>query len=357
MSLANTLAHFWQRITPRSGARKERADARSDSRWKALGVIVVLLLLVGFGLAVYWNRSPDLFNVMNVAEQRAPEGVDPAEVPGFVMTATLAHAVEVLLEKPGGYLSNDIAPPSVLMDDMANWEYGVVIQVRDFARSLRNDIARSRSQSVEDKDLAVAEPQFSFPTDNWMFPATESEYRKGVKALDRYLARLAIGKADFFARADNLAEWLTLVNRRLGSLSQRLSASVGEHQVNTTSQGEELGGRQAGAEITTKQVYSQTPWLEVDDVFYEARGSAWAIIEFLRAAEIDFHDVLKDKNAVVSMRNIIRELENSQRAVWSPMVLNGRGFGFTANYSLILTSYLARANAAILDLQTLLSEG
>lgn len=355
MNLANTLAHFWQRITPRSGARKASTDARSNSRWKALGLVVVLLLLVGFGLAVYWNRSPDLFNVMNAAEQRAPEGVDPAEVHGFVMTATLAHAVEVLLEKPGGYLSNDIAPPSVLMDDMANWEYGVVVQVRDFARSLRNDIARSRSQSAEDRDLAVAEPQFSFPTDNWMFPATEAEYRKGVKALDRYLARLANGKAEFFARADNLAEWLTLVNRRLGSLSQRLSASVGEHQVNT------MGGvprsRQAGTEPNEQPVYSKTPWLEVDDVFYEARGSAWAIIEFLRAAEIDFHPVLEDKNALVSMRNIIRELENSQRAVWSPMVLNGRGFGFTANYSLILTSYLARANAAILDLQTLLSEG
>ncbi|MCO6442330.1 MAG: DUF2333 family protein [Nitrococcus mobilis] len=351
--MANTLSHVLRRFIPNRGTRSQ-STTRAGGRWKTAGITVLVLLLIGFGLTAYWNRSPDLFNVVDAAQQRAPEGVDPTKVPGFVMTATLAHAVEVLLDKPGGYLSNDITPPSVLMDDMANWEYGVVIQVRDFARSLRNDIARSRSQSAEDKDLAIAEPQFSFPTDKWIFPATEGEYRKGVEALDRYLARLAKGEAEFFARADNLAEWLTLVNRRLGSLSQRLSASVGEHQFNT------MGGvprsRQAGTE-PNKQVYSKTPWLKVDDVFYEARGSAWAIIEFLRAAEIDFHHVLQDKNAVVSMRNIIRELENSQRAVWSPMVLNGRGFGFTANYSLILTSYLARANAAILDLQTLLSEG
>jgi hypothetical protein len=32
--------------------------------------------------------------------------------------------------------------------------------------------------------------------------------------------------AQFYARADNLREWLATVNTRLGSLSQRLSASV-----------------------------------------------------------------------------------------------------------------------------------
>ncbi len=324
-------------------------------RWKAVAITVLILLLIGFGLAVYWNRSPDLFNVMDAAKQRAPEGVDPAKVPGFVMTATLAHAVEVLLDKPGGYLSNDITPPSVLMDDMANWEYGVVIQVRDLARSLRNDMSRSRSQSAEDKDLAIAEPQFSFPNDKWIFPDTEGEYQKGVEAVDQYLDRLADGNAYFHARADNLREWLTLVSRRLGSLSQRLSASIGEHAFDEGTAGAP-SSRQADEE-SEQQIYSKTPWLHVDDVFYEARGSAWAIIEFLRAAQTDFHKILKDKNAQVSLRQIVRELEYSQRTVWSPVVLNGSGFGFTANYSLTLASYLARANAALLELQKLLAEG
>lgn len=354
MNLANTLAHFWQRITPRSGEHQPRASARSNSRWKVAAVAVVLVLLVGFGLTVYWNRSPDLFNVVEAARQRAPEGIDPTKVPGFVTTATLGHVVEVLLNKPGGYLSNDIMPPFVLMDDMPSWEYGVVIQVRDLARSLRNDMSRSRSQSTEDKDLAIAEPQFSFPTNKWMFPATEAEYRKGVEALDRYLTRLGKGKTQFYSRADNLREWLGLVSRRLGALSQRLSASVGEHQLNTDMAGEATARQAAEPD---QETYSKTPWLQVDNVFYEARGSAWAIIEFLRAAEVDFRDILQNKNALVSLRQIVRELEYSQRPVWSPVVLNGNGFGFTANYSLILASYLARANAALLELQKLLAEG
>ncbi|EAR21972.1 DUF2333 family protein [Nitrococcus mobilis] len=331
------------------------ANILFSGRWKAAAIIVLILLLIGFGLSVYWNRSPDLFNVVKAAQQRVPDGVDPTKVPGSVMTATLAQAVEVLLNKPGGYLSNDITPPSILMDDMANWEFGVVMQVRDLARSLRNDMSRSRSQSAEDKDLAIAEPQFSFPNDKWIFPDTEGEYKKGVKAVDRYLDRLANGDAQFFARADNLKEWLALVSRRLGSLSQRLSASVGEHTFDEGTAG--APSSRHADEGSQQQIYSKTPWLHVDDVFYEARGSAWAIIEFLRAARIDFRDILQDKNAQVYLRQIVRELEYSQRTVWSPVVLNGSGFGFTANYSLILASYLARANAALLELQKLLAEG
>jgi hypothetical protein len=41
----------------------------------------------------------------------------------------------------------------------------------------------------------------------------------------------------------------------------------------------------------------------------------------------------------------------------SPVVLNGGGFGLFANHSLVMGSYIARANAAIIDLRELLSRG
>jgi len=101
----------------------------------------------------------------------------------------------------------------------------------------------------------------------------------------------------------------------------------------------------------------KTPWMEIDDVFYEARGSAWALILFLRAVEIDFMPVLRDKNAEALLRQAIRELEGTQAYVWSPMILNGTGFGFVANHSLVMASYLSRANAAVRDLRQLLEQG
>ena len=101
----------------------------------------------------------------------------------------------------------------------------------------------------------------------------------------------------------------------------------------------------------------ETPWLDIDDIFYEARGSCWALIHFMRAIEYDLEDVLKDKNALVSLRQIIRELEATQDTVWSPMILNGTGFGYWANHSLVMGSYISRANAAVIDLGNLLEQG
>jgi hypothetical protein len=101
----------------------------------------------------------------------------------------------------------------------------------------------------------------------------------------------------------------------------------------------------------------ETPWNELDDVFYEARGTTWALLHFLRAVEHDFEQVLRDKNALISLRQIIRELEESQHSLGSPMVLNGSPFGFFANHSLVMANYVSRANAAVIDLRKLLERG
>ena len=99
------------------------------------------------------------------------------------------------------------------------------------------------------------------------------------------------------------------------------------------------------------------PWTELDDVFYEARGTTWALIHLLKAVEIDFKEVLEKKNALVSLQQIIRELEGTQDTLWSPLILNGGGFGFLANHSLVMASYVSRANAALIDLRSLLEQG
>jgi hypothetical protein len=41
----------------------------------------------------------------------------------------------------------------------------------------------------------------------------------------------------------------------------------------------------------------------------------------------------------------------------SPIVLNGNGFGLLSNHSLVLASYIARINAAVIDLRLLLQQG
>ena len=318
----------------------------------ALAVIIVLMCILGW----YWSREPEVFDVKKQADSYAEQEGLPV-VTGFVTVTTLIKVASTLLDKPGGYLSNDVTPPSVFLDNMPNWEFGVLVQVRDLAGTLRNDISRSQSQSVADPDLEIAEPQFNYDSDSWLIPRTETQYRKAIKALKSYEQRLADPgeqRAQFYARADNLAEWLKVVEVRLGSLSQRLSASVGQERINTDLAGEPDATQSTA---TPGNLMVKTPWSQIDDVFYEARGSCWALIHFLRAVEIDFAPVLAKKNATVSLRQIIRELESTQKTVWSPMILNDPGFGFVANHSLTLASYVSRANAAVIDLRYLLSEG
>jgi hypothetical protein len=239
---------------------------------------------------------------------------------------------------------------------MPSFELGVLTQCRDLARVLRNYHSRSQSQSIEDADLAAAEPALNTDNQSWLFPAAEARYREAVEALQRYEARLTAdpAEAQFYARADNLREWLAVVELRLGSLSQRLSASVGQVRVNT-----DLGGAPTGAatQDVNGDVIVKTPWLEIDEVFYEARGTAWAVLLFLRAAQFDFERTLEDKNAVVSLRQVIRELEEGLRPIRSPMILNGQGFGMFPNHSLVLASYLSRAHSAVADLRRLLEQG
>src|SRR5690606_11472462 len=152
--------------------------------------------------------------------------------------------------------------------------------------------------------------------------------------------------------ADNLCDWLGDVGTRLGSLSQRLSASVGRARLDTASAAEL---ESEGMVVEDDRV--ETSWLQIDNVFYEARGQAWALSHLLRAIEVDFADVLAKKNATISVRQIIRELEAAQEPLWSPMVLNGSGYGVLANHSLVMANYISRANAAIIDLRNLLSQG
>ncbi|RMF68703.1 MAG: DUF2333 family protein [Calditrichaeota bacterium] len=307
-------------------------------------------------LSFIWGQEPEQFDVLESARQRAEKHQEKM-VTGYVTTSTLIQIASTLLDKPGGYLSNDVMPPSVMMDNIPSWEFGVLVQVRDFTKALRNDISRAQTQSQENPDLAKAEPQFNVNSNSWLFPAAEREYRKGIEDLERYLHGLSNQNdpnTQFFARADNLRDWLKIVAIRLGSLSQRLSASVGQERINTNLAGDIAA---EGSTREADQITVKTPWLEIDNVFYEARGTCWALIHLLRAIEIDFQPVLQKKNAVRSLQQIIRELEATQRRVWSPYVLNGSDFGIFANYSLVMSSYVSRANAAIIDLRDLLAQG
>jgi hypothetical protein len=330
---------------------KSAASIMSKPRWVKISASVVgALLLFLIVLGMFWSPMPKMFWVNQYVD-------DDRTVIGYSTTNTLIRVAETLLDKRGGYLTNDKFPPGLWLDNMPNWEKGVLMQVRDLSRVIRNDYSRSQSQSQEDPDVVLAVEKFFSESNSWFFPPTERRYREGIEALYRYQDRLtgaAQPDAQFYARADNLREWLAEVEKRLGSMSRRLGNSVAASVIN-----EELAGDPSAEAAQTQPdtVNVRTPWLEIDDVFFEARGTAWALLHFFRSAEFDFAQVLADKNAEASVRQIIRELEASLDPMRSPIVLNGGGYGLTANHSLVMANYLARANAAVINLRELLDQG
>ena len=338
--------------------RDEYEDAqddivRSSPLIRFTGISACVYLFVGLLLGIYWSYSPSLQTAHDVAQRVLREQhLNTSEnIPvGAATTASLIAITEVISDKSGGYITNDKFLPGVWLDNMPHWELGAVLQVRDMTEMLRASFSQASANIIADDDLQKAEARFNFDHDSWAFPATESQYNAGAIHLKKYLFRLVQpdnSDTFFYADAQHLNDYLAGVEQRLKSLSQRLTASVGP-EINTDT------AAMSVSKLNASGLYKQTPWLELDDVFYEARGSTWALIVLLKGLEIDFEYVLHEKNAKLSYEQIIRELQSTQKNIYSPIILNGDGFGFVANHSLVMASYISRTQAAVADCRRLL---
>jgi hypothetical protein len=345
----NIFKHLWVRVICR--ARDEYDDTHRDiQQAKPLGR-ALFYALASYGLAVvvlgcYWSIAPSSLN-LSVRGEGQSAGLKAPAVSGVATSATLIALGETLLNKPGGLLSNDIAPPGVWQDDMPQWELGVLLQLRDHIQVLSQSLSQSSLNHELDRDLQKAEVRFNFSHRSWGLPAAEAQYRAGIEYLQQYQARLLLGAASdahFYADAQHLNDYLAGLEPRLKKLSQRLSASIGPN-----AEAEAAAVLSGGPQRIVASLYSKTSWWQIDDVFYEARGSAWALLALLSAVEVDFSAVLQAQSAQGNFAQIIRELKPTQDTLYSPVVLNGDGFGVLANHSLTMASYLARTQAAIAD--------
>ena len=232
------------------------------------GLYLILGLLAAYAVAVlalmwWWDSEPAHFDVAAAAKQRADARSQPVVV-GSATTAALVGAAGHMLDKRGGY-RNDRFPPG------HDGQPAELIRRAD--RDARpHACAAQRIQPFAD---AVGRGQTSWrrllsssPNDRWLLPSSESQYRKAIARVDGYAQRLADDDpvdAQFHARADNLADYLQVVSTRLGSLSQRLSASVGQVRIDTDLANDPTAQQSRPGE-SPRMV--KTPWLKIDDNFY-----------------------------------------------------------------------------------------
>ena len=135
------LTERWQQLRE---AAEDWLGGTNSLKWVLAALLLYLALISVLGSI--WSNEPAPLPVYDSAGQPV--------VVGTVTTNMLIAVAETLLDKPGGFISNDITPPGLLMDNMPAWEYGVLIQVRELSRAMRESFSRSQSQSTEDQDLA-----------------------------------------------------------------------------------------------------------------------------------------------------------------------------------------------------------
>ncbi|HVI87048.1 MAG TPA: DUF2333 family protein [Dongiaceae bacterium] len=284
-----------------SGAPKPGGRRLNGGRFRLLKWPVILLLIAVFayypiGMIVVHKIDDD----PDFKAADAPSG------------ASQAVAVEAALidreVNRNGWISNDpIFLPGSLLDNMPNFQQGMLQAMRRFTLELQDQIGRSRASSSIDPDLQKAVGLLNYSPTVWLWnpsvslaPAqsSEAQYRAAMRALQSYNDRLGRGQATFEPRADNLQATLDGIGKDLGDASSEIERQIDDNSGN---------------------------WLDfnADDVFYRAKGLSYAYAIMLRDLGGDFKQVIQEKGATQIWQRLVGSLmEVAALRPW--VVVNGR---------------------------------
>lgn len=196
--------------------------------------------------------------------------------------------------------------PTAALDNMPNFQQGLVAGLARFAIETRDQLGRTRGSSQVDKDLERAASLLQYsgtvwvwdPAVSWLPTATsEAQYSAAAEALRRYNDRLERGQAVFDRRADNLIATM-----------ERISADVG-----------------SASAVIDQRVAEDAPILfdfVSDDIFYRNKGMLYAYYLLLRELGRDYQAVLAERRLEVSWQQMIHSFEEA--ATLQPIVvING----------------------------------
>jgi hypothetical protein len=222
--------------------------------------------------------------------------------------------------------------PGAALDNMPNFQQGVIAALARFSFELTDQIGRTRGSSQTDPDLQEAAGLLQYSGTKWIFDfstsliptaSSEAQYRKARRSLLSYNRRLADRQAVFERRGDNLQATIDRIALDLGSTSAALDQHIAEHS----------GFFDFGA----------------DDLFYGVKGQAYAYFLILRELEKDFAGLIRERELGGAWKQMLDSM--AQAASLRPLiVINGAPDG------LLLPSHLAAQGFYLLRARTQLRE-
>jgi hypothetical protein len=308
---------------------------RKTRNWKswrkiAAGVVAVIVLLWPI-MAMLTSRIDD---DPNFTPQFDPKS-------GSHAVAMVAGLMDDELKKAGWVANAPFFVPAHMLNNMPNYQIGMVTAFGRFAFALEDQIGRERGSSASDPDLSIARARLQYSPTTWILkPGTlwptasaESQYKDAVQALRRYKSRLAAGDATFDTRPDNLLAALDRIAYDLGSASAELEAQItGRHKT--------LGLLD----------------FKADKIFYRTKGRSYGYYMILKALRTDFESVINSREASELYDNMLEELRIA--AVMQPLVVNNGtpGGQFFPNHLANQGFYILRARAKLRELTDILKK-
>jgi hypothetical protein len=293
-----------------------------------VGLVLVLLLLY-YPVGMIWISKVD---------------DNPAFDPGPVddgasyAVATAAALIDREVDQNGWPANDPFFYPGAALDNMPNFQIGIVAALGRFAVDMTDQIGRTRGSSQADPDLDKAAGLLKYSPTVWIFdPSTswaptassESQYRAARQALLKYNEKLAAHQAVFERRADNLLSTLDRFAADLGSASAILDQQIRDHSGDFVD-------------------------FHADDVFYNAKGKLYAYAMLFRALGKDFAKVIDDKDLKSAWDQTAASL--LEGATLKPLiVINGRPDGlFLPNHLAVEGFYLLRARTQLREITNIL---
>ncbi|MGZ9083598.1 MAG: DUF2333 family protein, partial [Rhodoplanes sp.] len=232
---------------------------------------LVTLILLYYVIGAFWVHEID--NDPDFAPTNVPQG-------GSHAVAVAAALIEREVDHHRWTANDPFFLPGSMLDNMPNFQQGIIYALSRFGNALTEQLARSRGTSAVDPDADRAVGLLRYPGNIWLFnpesslaptASSDSQYRAAFRALRAYNQRAAEGRATFERRADNLIDTLERFINDLGSAS----AIIDEHLSND-----------AGLPIS----------FSADDIFYQTKGRLYAYYMLLKGLGQDFEQVLGERN-------------------------------------------------------------
>ena len=327
--MPNPLAYLRSKFSSTSAAPGTASPPRRRGRI-VLGLLTAILLLyypVGMFLAHQMN---DDVRYTVPTDQHPPNG-----------SRAVSMAIALIgreTEQTSWVANNPWFFPSSALDNMPNFQIGLVYALSRFAIEMTDSLGRTRGSSQADGDLDKASGLLKYDGRIWMWePSTsllptasaEKQYQSAKRSLERYNQRLNDGAAAFDRRADNLIAFLERVGADLGS---------------------------ASAAIDARATASNAGWFDTkaDDVFYATKGRLYGYYLLLRELGVDFRDVIAEKKAQSAWQQMIDSMRTA--AEMDPLIVsNGANDGlFVPSHLEVQGFYLLRSYTQLREVANIL---